>query len=48
MMEGSGTVDFTGSMNMTDISFAITDDSNGTQWNLVNGILLIIIYTLKR
>ena len=36
----AGTHDFVGSMNMTDISFAITEldgnGSNGTQWNLVS------------
>ena len=36
----SGTHDFKGSMNMTDISYAITEldgnGSNGTQWNLVS------------
>ena len=41
MPNGSpGTHDFIGSMNMTDISFAITEldgnGSNGTQWNLVS------------
>ena len=36
----AGTHDFIGSMNMTDISYAITEldgnGSNGTQWNLVS------------
>jgi hypothetical protein len=36
----AGTHDFVGSMNMTDISYAITEldgnGSNGTQWNLVS------------
>ena len=36
----SGTHNFVGSMNMTDISYAITEldgnGSNGTQWNLVS------------
>ena len=41
MPNGSaGTHDFIGSMNMTDISYAITEldgnGSNGTQWNLVS------------
>ena len=41
MPDGSpGTHDFVGSMNMTDISYAITEldgnGSNGTQWNLVS------------
>ena len=41
MPNGSpGTHDFIGSMHMTDISFAITENdengSNGTQWNLVS------------
>jgi hypothetical protein len=41
MSNGSpGTHDFVGSMNMTDISYAITEldgnGSNGTQWNLVS------------